>query len=59
MPGEIAKFAMMFGFMKMQIDSRAMNVVPMRVTMNVRFHKWNKKYQQRENGDRFFQFLHG
>lgn|GEM_PF-6424366 len=36
-----------------------MNVVPMRVTMNFRFHKWNKKYQQRENGDRFFQFLHG
>jgi len=59
MPGEVAKFAMMLCFVKMQVGGDAMNVVPMGVTMYFRFHKWNEKNKQRENCDRFFQFLHG
>jgi hypothetical protein len=56
---EVAKTTMMYCFMKMFIDSCAMKIISMDTVMYFRFRKRKKKNQQRENGECFFQFLHG
>jgi hypothetical protein len=59
MTGEIAKAAMVFGFMQMLRGSGAMKIISMCIAVNARFHQREQKNKQRKNSEYFFQFLHG
>lgn len=46
---KFAKAAMMFGFVEMQVNSAAMEIIPMDILMYFFFCKGKKKHKQTEN----------
>jgi hypothetical protein len=58
MPGKVAKTAVVFSFVKMQISSSAVKIIPVSIGVHSIFRKREKENKQTENRDGFFQFLH-